>query len=214
MVKIIPAILTSNVNELRELLLRVESAGIDRVQIDIIDGAFADNKTIDPSVVSEIDTSLNIDFHLMVKEPINWIEKCITGGADRIIGQIEEMSSQEEFLGKVQEVGVQVGLALNLDTSVSAINSFVLNSLDVVLVMSVMAGHGGQEFDSRVLEKIKKLNKIRAEDPTPFKIIDDGGVSLENIDKLESLQVDEVAIGRRIFDGDLKENIEKYKLAK
>ena len=145
MVEIIPSILTSDPNELRALISRCEGV-VERVSIDIIDGKFAANKTIDPTVLSAIDTNLKLDFQLMVIEPVNWIEKCVSAGADRIIGHIEHMTSQTEFIGKVQEVGAQIGLGLDLETPVDKLDPLILTNLDVVLVMSVPAGFGGQEF--------------------------------------------------------------------
>src|SRR5436190_2447702 len=101
MVDVIPAILTNNVNEAIEKIGKCEDV-CPRAQIDIIDGVFADNKTIDPSALSEVETFVGLDFHLMVKEPVNWVEKAANVGADRIIGQIEMMTSQNEFIEKVQ----------------------------------------------------------------------------------------------------------------
>jgi ribulose-phosphate 3-epimerase len=183
------------------------------VQIDIIDGVFADNKTVEPSVLSNIDTNLKLDFHLMVDEPINWVEKCADAGVDRIIGQIEKMSSQVEFVGKVTSAGLKVGLAIDLGTPVSKLDSLVLNNLDVVLVMSVPAGFGGQKFDRLALLRINELNEIRSRDNMSFAICDDGGITLEWIDDVRREGADEVSIGRRIFKGDLRQNLEKFRKA-
>lgn len=212
MVTIIPAILTNDLKELEEMLERCEGV-VDRVQIDVIDGVFADNKTVDPALLRGIDTTLNLDFHLMVKEPINWVEKCASAGADRIIGHIEKMSDQIEFVGKVQEVGAYVGLAVDLETPVSELEPAILTNLDVALVMSVAAGFGGQEFDKRALEKIKELDEIRVRDDTPYKICDDGGITLDSVYNVHKLGVEEVSIGRRLFKGNLAENLEKFQLA-
>jgi ribulose-phosphate 3-epimerase len=209
MVEIIPSILTSDPNELRALISRCEDV-VERVSIDIIDPKFAANKTIDPTVFSAIDTNLKLDFHLMVIEPVNWIEKCVSAGADRIIGHIEHMTSQTEFVGKVQEVGAQIGLGLDLETPVDKLDPLILTNLDVVLVMSVPAGFGGQEFSPKVITKIEKLDKIRKRDTTPYKIHDDGGITFDRIDDVRLAGVDEVSIGRRLFDGDISQNIEKF----
>src|SRR3990172_6389776 len=160
MIEMIPSILTSDPEEARELIARCEGL-VDRISIDIIDGKYASNKTIDPSVFEKIDTSLLLDFQLMVDEPVNWVERCVRGQADRIIGHVEKMSDQIEFVGKVQESGLYVGLALDLDTPVSEIDPVILTNLDVILVMSVKAGFGGQKFDRRALQKIKELDEIR-----------------------------------------------------
>lgn len=212
MVQIIPSILTNDPNEARELIARCEGI-VDRVSVDIIDGKFAANKTIEPDMFFDIDTTLKLDFQLMVEEPINWVEKCVRGGGDRIIGHVEKMSDQIAFVSKVQEVGAQVGLALDLPTPISAIEPTILTNLDAVLVMSVPAGFGGQEFDKSVLTKIVELDEIRSRDNTPFRIQDDGGVVLSEIDDAHFAGADEVSIGRRLFEGDLADNIKKFQEA-
>jgi ribulose-phosphate 3-epimerase len=209
MVEIIPSILTADINEAREKILELEGL-VKRVQFDIVDGVFNNNKTIDPLVVETIDTSLLLDFHLMTKEPALWVEKAIRGGADRIIGQIEQMGDQLSFIGKVQEVGAAVGLAIDLDTPVNKIAPEALASLDVVLVMSVKAGFGGQEFNDQVLDKIKELNNLRLKDNLKFRICVDGGVQPEKVPVLEDLGTDEIVVGKRLFAGSLAVNLEKY----
>lgn len=208
MIEIIPSILTNDPKELEEKLKRCE--GVERVQIDIVDGIFAKNKTIDPSALADLELEPKLDFHLMVKEPVNWVEKCVGGGADRIIGHIEHMRDQIEFVGKVQEVGASIGLAVDLETDIGKLDPVILTNLDVVLVMSVKAGFGGQKFDERALDKIKRLDEIRSRDDTPFRICVDGGVTMENIGRIRKEGVDEVAIGWRIFKGNLKENIKMF----
>lgn len=219
MVEIIPAILTDDLKEVEEKLKRIEEAAdlsgakLHRVQIDIIDGEFVDNRTIDPSNIVGIDTNLSLDFHLMVKEPINWVEKCANAGADRIIGQIEMMSSQVDFVGKVQETNLYVGLAVDIGSPISKLDAVVLTNVDVILLMAVKAGFGGQKFDKRVLDKIKELDEIRARDNTPFRICVDGGETEENIDETHFAGADEIVIGKRLFNGDLKTNVEKMQKA-
>lgn len=217
MIEIIPSILTNDTNELRELIEKCEGVAlpagrqVDRVHIDIIDGKFANNRTIDPSALAEIDTNLKIDFHLMVNEPVNWVERCIRGMADRIIAQVEMMGSQFEYLGKVQEVGAKIGLGIDLDTPVSKLDPVILTNLDVVLVMSVAAGFGGQEFDQKAIAKIKELDEVRSRDESPYRICDDGGITFEKIHSLHYTGADEAAIGRRLFTGDLEQNLQKYR---
>ncbi len=208
--KIIPSILSNNPNEVKETLYQCQDAEVERVHIDIIDGVFANNKTIDPSALEEIETTLRYDIHLMVKEPANWIEKCIRAGADRVIGQIEMMTNQEEFVRKAQGFGIDAGLAIDLKTPVSQLSDYLLADVDLILVMSVAAGFGGQDFDDSVLDKFKELNKIRLTDSTPFKICDDGGVTIQTLPDMAELEVDEVVVGRKLFENDLAQNIQKY----
>lgn len=212
MVEVIPAILTPSPIEAKELLLKLEGV-CERAQIDIIDGVFAETKTVDPAAFGELETTLKLDFHLMTKEPIDWIERSVRGGADRIIGQIEMMTSQKDFLGKVQEAGVSVGLAIDLETPVSQIEPEILTSLDVVLVMSVKAGRGGQEFDVRTIRKVGELADIRKDDTSPFRICVDGGETTTTIDDTHFAGADEIAIGRRLFEGDIAQNIKKFEEA-
>lgn len=209
MIKIIPAILTDNPTKLQEMILKAEDV-VDSIQIDVIDGKFADNVTIDPRLLKDIDTNLKLDFHLMVKNPINWIEKCVHVSTDRIIGHIEMMPDQVEFVGKVTEAGLKVGLAIDLSTPVSKLDPAILTNLDVVLVMSVPAGFGGQKFDQKALNKIKKLDEIRVRDDTPYAICEDGGITFDNIDDARVSGVDEVSIGQRLFKGSLDNNIKRY----
>lgn len=210
--EIVPSILTNNSEELRNLLSRAENV-VRRIHIDIIDGVFADNKTIDPSSLNSIDHTLLVDFHLMVNKPTSWLEKCLQAGGSRVFGHVEMMEDVEEYIKKCQEIGLSPGLAIDLETPVGLIEPRLLMDLDAVLVMSVPAGYGGQEFHQSALGKIKELSEIRAHDNTPFKILDDGGVTLSNIENVDSLGVDEVVVGQRIFEGDLATNISKYKAA-
>jgi ribulose-phosphate 3-epimerase len=123
------------------------------------------------------------------------------------------MESQIDFVGKVQSTGLYVGLGVDLPTTLDKFDSTILTSLDVVLVMSVAAGFGGQEFNENALKKIGKLDELRARDDTPFKIQDDGGVTLETVYNVHRVGADEVSIGRKIFQGDLANNLEKFQLA-
>lgn len=212
MLTIIPAILTNDPKELEEKIRLLEGIA-ERIQIDIIDGVFADNKTVMPDILGGFETDLLIDFQLITKEPIDWVEHCIRGMADRIFGHIEMMSSQIDFIGKVQEVGAKVGLALDLETSIDAIPREIITNLDAILVMSVKAGFGGQDFNPLVLNKIKELNSIRARRNTKFRICVDGGVNEENIQEVVAAGADEVAIGAHIFKEELVEHIKKLQQA-
>lgn len=219
MIDIIPAILTDNVTDLVAKVKRVNDASfldnvtVRHIQIDVIDGEFVDNRTVDPANIVGLETDLGLDFHLMVKEPANWVEKCANAGADRIIGQIEMMENQVAFVGKVQETGLYVGLAVDLETPISKLDPTILSNVDVVLLMAVKTGWGGQKFDARVLDKIAELDEIRVRDKTPFKICVDGGETEDVIDDTHYAGADEVVIGKRLFDGDLAENLKKFEAA-
>lgn len=210
MIEVIPAILTSNPQELKQLINQAEEV-VERIQIDVLDGQFAGNKTIEPSIFETIETNLKLDFQLMTKEPVSWVERCVRVEADRIIGHIEMMASQVEFVEKVIGTSALVGLALDLDTPISELDPEVLASLDVVLVMAVPAGFGGQEFNEEAINKIELLDKTRKKEKVNFKICVDGGVTEKVIGQLAKAGADEVCIGRRLFKGDLRENINRFK---
>jgi ribulose-phosphate 3-epimerase len=210
MLEVIPTVLTNDPQELKQLINQAEEAA-ERVQIDVIDGQFAENKTVDPNVFQTVETNLKLDFHLMTKEPVGWVERVVRVMADRIIGQIEMMQSQVEFVEKVMENGVLVGLGVDLDTPVSKLDLEVLTKLDVVLLMSVPAGFGGQKFDKKVIEKVKTLEKTRKKEKLNFRICIDGGVTLEVVRSLVNAGADEVSVGRLLYKGDLEKNIQKFK---
>jgi len=207
--KIIPAILTDNPEEIKQKISQVEGL-FDRVQIDIIDGEFANNRAGGLEALSFIETSLVIDIHLMTKEPSDWVEKSVRAQADRIIGQVEKMSDQFEFVAKVQEVGLSVGLALDLETQVETLEKEVLRDLDVILIMAVSAGFQGQEFNKTALDKVKTLAEIRRVQDCRYKICVDGGVEAGNVKEISDAGADEVVAGSSLFEGNLDENINNF----
>jgi len=199
MIEVIPAILTNNIKEVSDKL-EVLGDSFLRVQIDIVDGIYAMNKTITPDSLVNLDTDKLLDFHLMVKGPIDWVEKCVRGMADRIIGQIEMMNDQIQFVKKVQEAGLSVGLGLDLETPFENLDLEIVGSLDLVLVMSVKAGFGGQNFERKALEKVRSLKDFKLRNQLDFKICVDGGINEENIRDVYLSGADEVVIGARLFN--------------
>lgn len=209
MAKLIPGILTNDSEQLSELLKKAAKVG-DRVQIDIIDGQYVDNKTIDPSLLTTSDTSLKIDFHLMVEEPVNWLTKCSNALGDRVFGQIEIMEDQADFIKKAQEWGMAAGLAVDLDTEIEAIDIEAFPMIDSILLMGVPAGYGGQKFDTSTYDKIKRLKGVQLTEKLSFNIAVDGGVTPNIAKELVDMGIDEIVVGQRIFEGDFGKKIEKY----
>jgi pentose-5-phosphate-3-epimerase len=213
---IIPAINTTNSEEAIGLVSRLEDSvlpqgfPLERIQVDINDGTFENIETITPEVLLDMDTKLKFDYHLMVSSPATWVERCIRGQADRIIGHIERMQSQLEFVEKVTGLGMKVGFGLDIDTPVEQVDESLLTSVDVILLVSYPAGAGGKKLEERVFEKIEKLVEVKSKDATPFKICLDGGVTLDNIKRIKLSGVDEVAITKRILAGDIEDNLEKF----
>lgn len=208
--EIIPSILSSDPDEAHALLTLCEGV-TERAHIDIIDSRFADNKTVTPDDFADEIYRVNLDFHLMVNDPINWVRRAIRANADRIIGQVELMEDQREFCETVKAADILCGLAIDLPTGIEALDELVLEGLDVIVVMSVNAGFGGQPFGPAALEKIKNLVMLREEKGYHYRICDDGGVTLENEERLQKAGVDEISVGRRLFQGNLSDNIETWK---
>lgn len=213
---IIPAINTSNSEEATGLISKLEEVilpqgfPLERIQIDVNDATFENIKTITPEIFADVDTKLELDYHLMVSNPALWIERCVRGQAERIIGHIEKMQDQLEFVEKATELGVKVGFALDINTPIEQIDESLLTSLDVILLVSYPAGAGGKKLEERVFEKIERLVEIKNRDLTPFKICLDGGITLDNIKRVKVAGVDEVAITKRVLEGNIEENLEKF----
>lgn len=182
--KIYPAILESTREGVVEKVALVKGR-VERVQVDVVDGLFADNVTVGPTDLEKIDWSgLGVDVHLMVDDPMEWVEDCLSLPKVRVIGQIERMGNQGWFVDWVKGYGKEVGLAVDLHTPISSLEKDVLEEVDLVVLLAVKAGFQGQDFDERVWGKIGELQRFfRGE------IVVDGGVRKEQLGKLKELGV-------------------------
>jgi len=211
MAEITPTILVSTKEEFEEKLSRVSEL-VERIQIDVIDGVFAENKTVDFSEISREGFEGEVDVHLMVNEPVNWIKKTVSFGADFLIGHIEKMRNQAEFVKQAKEMGLKAGLAIDLETPVEEIETFLWSNLDGVLLMAVPAGFSGQAFSKKVLKKIEKLKMIKDSLKLDFDIIVDGGVNLKNAKSCVEAGADVLAVGTAIWEAeDIKKRIGEFK---
>lgn len=177
MVNVIPAILKPNLKEFQDDFDLVKGL-VKQVQVDVIDGVFAENKTVYPEDLESIDTVVEWDWHLMVDRPEKWVNRCLRGGGGRVFGHIERMQDVVGFVAEVQIAGMQAGLAVDIESDVAQIEEYVYD-LDAVLLMSVKAGFQGQEFDERVLMKIEEVRRMRGDVP----IVVDGGLDVAEIKK-------------------------------
>jgi ribulose-phosphate 3-epimerase len=201
--KLYPAILSDSMTTVIEQLESVKvSEHIERVHIDIIDGQFVDNITITPMdlTVAEFD-HLKLDLHLMTEEPMDVVFECEAIREylpiQRIIGQVERMSHQEDFIHEVQRNGWQVGLGLDIYTPLDAIDASSWQDIDTVLLMEIEAGHQEQIFNVQVLQKIKELRAMQLS--KKINVIVDGGVKLSNIVRILQSGVSEVAVGSGLW---------------
>jgi len=196
--KIIPTVLAKDISKFETDLAKVEMfAG--RVQMDIIDGKFSPIETVMPEVLLTVDTPSEIEAHLMVEEPVEWVERCAAAGVTAVYGQVEKMSNKTDFVAKAEEAGMRAGLAFDVGTALIGIEEWV-NLVDVILLLSVPAGAQGQEFDDGVIEKIRKIREI-SETVT---IMVDGGINGETIIKCLEAGGDrmEFAVGSEILTAD------------
>jgi ribulose-phosphate 3-epimerase len=211
---IIPSILTDNpkeaVNAIEKLndVILPHGFPLERIQIDIDDGTFLGVKTIEPQVLSNVNSNLKFDYHLMVNDPASWVRKCVR--ADRIIGQIEHMGDRVSFTEKVSEWKIKTGLAVDFGTGLELLNPEAMRECEVILLMSYPAGMGGQDLNGEVYDKIENLKEIKLKGGYDFKICLDGGITLDNIKRVKLTGVDEVVIGKRLTEGDIEENLEKF----
>jgi len=203
--QIIPTILEKDFTEVENKILAVKNL-VKRIQVDVIDGTFSFGKTFELELINRIENAENVlwETHLMVKEPINWIEKSIHINACRIIGQVEMMGEREGFITRVKDAGLEAGLAWDIETEIGEIPQ----ETDVVLLLGRRAGFGSLPLEEKIYEKIQQLIKIREENGLRFLIGVDGGINTGNIKKLEDMGVDIAYCGGAVFNGNVKDNLE------
>ena len=153
-IRILPAILSETQEELIERISQVEGL-VDRVQVDIVGRVFSSRPTVAIEVLETIQTDFLFDIHLMVREPVTFLNRCDAVGVERVFGHVEYMQNQEDFIEHAFALGMQVGLALDLSTPLSTIEK-IIEQIDALLLMAVPAGKSGQKFDQAVLPKIRE----------------------------------------------------------
>ncbi len=200
MFKLSPSILSANFSNLGEDIKKVEVKGVDCLHIDVMDGHFVPNITIGAPVVKSIKktTKLPLDVHIMVKEPEKFVDQFIEAGADMLTFHVEATKHPERLLRYIQSKGVKAGISLNPATDISTIK-FLYGAFDLVLVMTVNPGFGGQKLISSVLDKVKELKKIKQEKKLDFIIELDGGVNEENIKSCTDAGAELIVAGNAIF---------------
>jgi ribulose-phosphate 3-epimerase len=174
-IKIAPSILSADFAALASDIARVEAGGADQLHVDVMDGRFVPNITIGPLVVAAIRkrTRLPLDVHLMIVEPERYVAEFVAAGADMVTVHVEACTHLQRTLAHIRELGARAGVALNPSTPPSALE-YVLDDLDLVLVMSVNPGFGGQSFIPSAHLKIRELRKLLGDRPVDVSV--DGGV--------------------------------------
>ena len=215
-IQISPSILSADFSQLGNEIKRLEEAGADLIHVDVMDGHFVPNLTIGPPVIKALkkDCSIKFDVHLMISPVHKYIEAYSDAGADIITIHPEATKDLSASISKIKELKKKVGVSLNPETKVSVIKDY-LNQIDLVLVMSVNPGFGGQKFMPEVLDKIKELKNIQKEENIDFDIEIDGGINFENSKIAVAAGANILVSGTTIFksnNGDIKKNIDLLKL--
>ena len=214
-IKISPSILSADFSKLGNEIQNLEKANADLIHIDVMDGHFVPNITIGPEVISKLRkyTSLPFDVHLMISPVHKFIKNFAEAGADIITIHPEATDNLKDSIKKIKSYNKKAGVSLNPETSVDKVLP-VLNSIDLVLIMSVNPGFGGQKFMSETLEKVKILRKEIDTKKLEVAIEIDGGINFENSKIAIQAGVDILVSGTTIFKengGDLKKNIHLLK---
>ncbi len=214
-IQISPSILSADFSKLGYDIKRLEDNGADMIHVDVMDGHFVPNLTIGPPVIKSLRkyTKLPFDVHLMIDPVHKYIKDYSDAGADIITFHPEATENISETISLIKSLNKKVGISLNPDTEIVIAEKY-LDKIDLVLIMSVYPGFGGQKFITDVVKKIKNLDKIRIEKKLNFKIEIDGGINFETSKIAIDAGVDILVSGTTIFkenNGDLKKNIEILK---
>ena len=215
-IQISPSILSADFSQLGNEIKRLEEGGADMIHVDVMDGHFVPNLTIGPPVIKTLrkHCSLKFDVHLMISPVHKYIKTYADAGADIITIHPEATQNLRESIKMIKDLKKKVGISLNPESKVELITEF-LDQIDLVLIMSVNPGFGGQKFMPEVLDKVKDLRKIQQEKKLTFDIEIDGGINFENCKIAIEAGANILVSGTTVFksnDGDIKKNINLLKM--
>ena len=211
---IAPSLLAADFFDLSSQLKLLKEGNIEILHLDVMDGIFVPSISFGMPVISSIRKSVNFffDVHMMVENPERYIKDFYNSGANGITIHFEACKHIDRCISQIKALGLRSGISLNPATPVSFLQN-IIKEVDMILIMSVNPGFGGQKFIPYSLDKIRELSKLRDEKNPKLLIQVDGGVGVDNIKALSDAGVDEFVAGSSVFKGDILKNIEGLKAA-
>ncbi len=213
MVKLAPSILSADFSKLGEEVATIEKAGADIIHIDVMDGHFVPNISYGATVMKSLvgKTNLPFDVHLMIENPDDYIDDFITENTEYIVVHQETCPHIHRTIQNIRSKGIKPGVAINPGTSLSTLD-FILEEVDLVLVMSVNPGFGGQKFIESALQKVEALKSIKAMHNLNYVIEIDGGIGLDNAKKVIDAGVEMIVAGSAVFKADdIDKRVKEFK---
>ncbi|MBN2403587.1 MAG: ribulose-phosphate 3-epimerase [Spirochaetes bacterium] len=211
--KISPSILSADFSRLGEEINAVEKAGADYIHIDVMDGLFVPNISIGPLIVKTVKkiTSLPLDVHLMIIDPDKYIDEFIDAGSDILTVHVEAATHLHRTITHIKERGIRAGVSLNPSTPLSSLD-YILEYVDMVLIMSVNPGFGGQKFIESIIPKIESLRAMIDKNNLETELNVDGGINIDNIENVAAAGATVFVAGSGIYGTtDYKETISLMK---
>ncbi|QJA09218.1 ribulose-phosphate 3-epimerase [Romboutsia sp. CE17] len=213
MIKLAPSILSADFARLLEDVKKVESAGCEYLHIDVMDGHFVPNITLGPGIVKSLrkDVNMVFDAHLMIENPDNYIKEFVEAGCDIIVVHQEACKHLHRTIQNIKSYNIKAGVALNPATPIETIKH-VLEDVDMVLIMTVNPGFGGQSFIESTIPKIKELKSIIDSKNLKVDIQVDGGIKPENVDKVVDAGANIIVAGSAIFNSNnIQETVDLFR---